>query len=120
MVHYIFHYQGTTFMIVFILATALIYFPMGVYFIGKPSGNYTYTTSVILGLVYALGIIAILLSGLNIDSYRYPLIVDFFILGALVIYLLVQLRRDKYPDTYINAQLLRVAYLVLISLIVLI
>jgi hypothetical protein len=120
LVHYVFHYEGTTFMIAFVIATALLYFPFGFYFIGKPSENYNYTITVILGFVYALGIIAILLSALNIDSYRYPLIFDFFILIALITYLILKMRSAEYPRTYINTQFIRMGFIFVCSLFILI
>jgi len=120
LVHFAYGYQPIFFLLIFSIALALVYFPCGFYFIKRPSENYSNSISIILGFIYALGVLTVLLGAVNVDSYRYPLIVDYFILGVLVIYLIIQLRRDKYPDVYINAQLLRVAYLVLISLIVLI
>ena len=120
LVHFAYGYRPMFFLLLFSIALALVYFPFGFYFIKRPSENYSNNISIILGFIYALGVLTVLLGAVNVDSYRYPLIVDFLILGALVIYLLVQLRREKYPDNYINAQLLRVAYLVVISLIVLI
>lgn len=119
LVHFAFGYQPIFFLMLFSFGLAFLYFPFGFYFIKRPSENYSNSISIILGFIYALGILTVLLGAVNVDSYRYPLVVDFLILGALVIYLLIQLRRDKYPNTYINTQLLRVAYLVLISLIVL-
>lgn len=119
MVHFAFGYQPIFFLLLFSFALAFLYFPLGFYFIKRPSEKYSNSISIILGFVYALGILTLLLGVVNVDSYRYPLVVDFLILGALVIYLLIQLRHDKYPGNYINTQLLRVAYLVLISLIVL-
>jgi hypothetical protein len=119
LVHYVFHFQGTMFMIVFCMLTALMYFPFGFYFIGKPSENYPNTISIILGFVYALGMIAILLSALNIDSYRYPLIFDFFILLAVVIYFIFKMRSEAYPQTYVNAQFIRSGFIVFCSLFIL-
>ncbi len=120
LVHYVFGFQSSFFILIFSFALAFAYFPFGFYFIKRPSENYSNTVSIILGFIYALGVLTILLGVVNMDSYRYPLIADFFILGALIIYLLLQLRSAKYPDTYINTQFLRVAYLVICSLIVLI
>jgi len=120
LVHFAYGYQPMFFLLIFSIALAIVYFPFGFYFIKRPSENYSNSISVILGFIYALGILTVLLGAVNVDSYHYPLIVDFFILGALVIYLLFQLKRDKYPNTYINTQFLRVAYLVVISLIVMI
>lgn len=119
MVHYWFGYQSDFFILIFSMALAFVYFPFGFYFIKAPSENYGNSISIILGFIYALGILTLLLGAVNIDSYRYPLTIDFFILGALVIYLLFQLRSAKYPNTYVNAQLFRVVYLVVCSLVVL-
>lgn len=120
MVHFTFGYQPIFFLLLFSFALAFVYFPFGFYFIKKPSENYSNNVSIILGFIYALGVLTVLLGAVNVDSYRYPLVVDFLILGALITYLLIQLRRDKYPNTYINAQFLRIVYLVVCSLIVLI
>jgi len=120
LVHFAYGYQPMFFLLLFSIGLALVYFPFGFYFIKRPSENYSNNISIILGFIYALGVLTVLLGAVNVDSYRYPLIIDYFILGASVIYLLIQLKRDKYPGTYINAQFLRVTYLVLISLIVLI
>lgn len=120
LVHFVFGYQPIFFLLLFSFALAFVYFPFGFYFIKSPSENYSNSISIILGFIYALGVLTVLLGAVNIDSYRYPMVVDFLILGALVVYLLFQLRRDRYPNTYINTQFLRVVYLVVISLIILI
>jgi len=120
MVHYWFGYQPDFFILIFSFALAFVYSPFGFYFIRRPSENYSNNLSIILGFIYALGVLTILLGVVNVDSYRYPLIADFFILGGLIIYLLFQLRAAKYPATYINTQFLRVTYLVVCGLIVLI
>lgn len=119
-VRYVFSYQGTFFLEIFSIMLALIYFPFGFYFIGKPTKNYSNTITIILGFIYALGVMTILISEVNIDSYRYPLIADFFILAAVVGYLIYKLRSAKYPRVYINAQLIRVAFIVFVSLFILI
>ena len=119
LVHYIFAYQPTFFMAIFALGLALVYFPFGFYFIGKPSQYYTYTIPVLLGFIYALGISTLLISAVNIDSYRYPLIAGFFVLLALVIYLVVKLRSAYYPAIFVNAQFIRIGFIILTNLIVL-
>ena len=97
-----------------------MYFPFGFYFIGKPTDKYSNTISIVLGFIYSLGVMSILVSEVNIDSYRYPLITDFFILAAVVGYLLYKLRSAEYPRVYINAQLIRVAFIVFVSFFILI
>lgn len=119
LVRYFFHYEGTFFMEVFAILLALLYFPFGFYAIGKPASQYNYTIPIILGLVYAVGMISLLISAVNVQSYRYPLIADFFVLLALVIYLMVRMRREKYPSVFINTQYLRIGYFVLLGLIIL-
>lgn len=119
LVHFAFGYQPTFFLLIFSIGLAFVYFPFGFYFIKRPSENYSNNISIILGFIYALGVLTILLDAVNIDSYHYPLIVDFFILGGLVVFLLFNLRADHYPNTYINTQFARVAYLIICSLIVL-
>jgi len=119
-VRYVFGFQSTFFLEIFCVLLALVYFPFGFYFIGKPADNYSNNISIILGLIYSLGIMAILISEVNIDSYRYPLIADFFILAAVVGYLLYRLRSAEFPRVYINAQLIRVAFIVFVSLFILI
>ena len=120
LVRYIFHFQSGLFLQVFSIALALVYFPFGFYFIGKPSEKYSNAISILLGFIYALGISALLISAVNIDSYRYPLIGGFFILLALVIYLVVKLRSADYPETFVNAQFIRIAYIILTNIIILI
>ena len=119
-VRYAFDFQSFFFLEVFCILLALIYFPFGFYFIGKPTDKYSNTISIVLGFIYALGVMAILISEVNIDSYRYPLIADFFILAAVIGYLLYKLRSAEYPRVYINAQLIRVAFIVFVSLFILI
>jgi hypothetical protein len=119
MVRYVFGYQPTFFLEIFTLGLALVYFPFGFYFIGKPTEVYSNTISIILGFIYALGALSLLISEINIDSYRYPLIADFFVLVAVVIYLLFKMRSEEYPQTYVNAQFIRVAFFIVASLIVL-
>jgi len=120
MVRYVFGYQPTFFLEIFTLGLALVYFPFGFYFIGKPTVVYSNTISIILGFIYALGALSLLISEVNIDSYRYPLIADFFVLVALVVYLLFKMRSEEYPQTYVNAQFLRVAFFIVTGLIILI
>lgn len=119
MVRYFFHYEGTFFLEVFAILLALLYFPFGFYSIGKPGEQYNYTISMILGLIYALGEISLLISTVNIGSYRYPLIADFFILLAVIIYLLFRMKRNNYPVVFINTQYLRIGWFVLCGLIIL-
>ena len=118
-VRYFFHFQPDIFMEVFAIVLALLYFPFGFYAIGKPGEQYNYTIPVILGLVYGLGQVSLLISAANIESYRYPLIADFFVLLAIVIYLMFRMRRDKYPPVFINTQYIRIGYFVLCGLIIL-
>jgi hypothetical protein len=119
LVRFFFHYEGTFFMEVFAILLALLYFPFGFYSIGKPSGQYNYAIPMILGLVYAVGEISLLISAANIDSYHYPLIADFFVLLATVIYFMFRMHRDKYPSVFINTQYLRICYFILCGLIIL-
>ena len=118
-VKFVFHYQADFFLEIFAIGLTLVYFPFGFYFIKKPSENYTHTTSVVLGFIYCLGVITILISAVNIDSYRYPLILDFSVLLALIIYLIVQLRKDDFPCTYVNTQFIRVAFIMICSIFIL-
>jgi hypothetical protein len=120
MLRYVWDYQTVLFLEVFSLALAAVYFPLGFYFIKKPAANYSNTISIILGFIYALGVITILISAVNIDSYRYPLILDFSIFIALIIYLLLKLRSAAYPGTYINTQFIRIAFIMVCSFIVLV
>jgi hypothetical protein len=119
-VRYVFGFQSFFFLEIFCILLALVYFPFGFYFIGKPAENYSNTITIVLGFIYALGVITILISEVNIDSYRYPLIADFFILAAVVGYLLYKLRSAEYPRVYINAQLIRVAFIIVTSFFILI
>jgi len=119
LVRFVFHYEATLFLEIFAVALALLYFPFGFYSIGKPSEKYSYTISVILGLVYGLGIISLAISAANIDSYRYPLIVDFFVLLAMVIFLIFKMRAEKYPVVYINAQFIRICFIIFCGLFIL-
>jgi uncharacterized membrane protein len=119
LVRFFFHYEATFFIEVFAILLALLYFPFGFYSIGKPGEQYNYTIPVILGLVYGIGQISLLISAANIESYRYPLIADFFVLLAVVIYLMFRMKRDKYPDVFINTQYIRIAYFVLCGLVIL-
>ncbi|MHB8206775.1 hypothetical protein [Mucilaginibacter sp.] len=119
-VRYAFGFQSSFFLEIFCILLALVYFPFGFYFIGKPTDNYSNTISIVLGFIYSLGVMTILISEINIDSYRYPLIADFFILAAVIGYLLYKLRSAEYPRVYINAQLIRVTFIVATSLFILI
>jgi hypothetical protein len=119
-VRYAFGFQSSFFLEVFCILLALVYFPFGFYFIGKPAENYSNIISIIIGFIYSLGVMTILISEVNIDSYRYPLIADFFILIAITGYLIYKLRSAEYPQVYINAQLIRVAFIVVTSLFILI
>ncbi|WP_183575168.1 hypothetical protein HDF18_14520 [Mucilaginibacter sp. X5P1] len=118
-VRYWFHYEATLFLEIFAFALTFLYLPFGFYSIGKPGKEYTYTTGIILGLIYALGIISLLISAANIGSYRYPLIADFFILLIAVLYLVFKMQSDKYPEVFINAQFIRVGYIILCGLVIL-
>jgi hypothetical protein len=118
-VRYFFHYQPDFFIEVFAFLLAAFYFPFGFYAIGKPGEQYNYIIPVILGLVYALGQISLLISAGNIESYRYPLIADFFVLLAAVVYLMFRMKRENYPPVFINTQYIRIGYFVLCGLIIL-
>jgi hypothetical protein len=118
-VRYWFHYEATFFMEIFAVVLALLYFPFGFYSVGRPGKDYNYTIGIILGLIYALGIISLLISAANVDSYRYPLIADFFILLVAVLYLIFRMRKDRYPEVFINTQFIRVGYIVLCGLVIL-
>ncbi len=120
MVRYFFHFQSDFFLEVFAILLALLYFPFGFYSIGKPGEHYNYTIPIILGLVYGLGQVSLLISAANVESYRYPLIADFFVLLAIVIYLMFRMRRENYPAVFINTQFLRISYFVLCGLIIVI
>jgi hypothetical protein len=120
LVRFIFNFQSTFFLEIFAISLTLVYFPFGFYFIKKPSENYTKSTLVVLGFIYALGIITILISAVNIDSYRYPMIVDFSILLALIIYLIFKLRSNDFPVTYTNTQFIRVGFIMVCSIFILI
>lgn len=120
LVRYVFGYQPTFFLEIFCILLALVYFPFGFYFIGKPADNYGNTVPIILGFIYSLGVLTLLISEVNVDSYRYPLIADFFVLSAVVGYLLYRLRLADFPRVYINAQLIRIAFIVVVSLFILI
>jgi hypothetical protein len=119
LVKYFFHYQATFFMEIFAIGLTLVYFPFGFYFLGKPSENYSYKTSVVLGFIYALGILSLLINVANVGGYRYPLMADFFVLAALVIYLIFKLRADAYPKNYVNAQFIRIGFIIITSLVIL-
>ncbi|WP_158989500.1 hypothetical protein [Mucilaginibacter sp. L196] len=119
-VRYAFGFQSFFFLEIFCILLALMYFPFGFYFIGKPTDNYNNTITIVLGFIYALGMMAILISEVNIDSYRYPLIADFFVLAVVIGYLLYRLRSAEFPRVYINAQLIRIAFIVFVSLFILI
>src|ERR1700744_934754 len=118
-VRYFFHFQSDIFLEVFAILLALLYFPFGFYSIGKPGEQYIYTIPVILGLVYGLGQVSLLISAANVESYRYPLIVDFFVLLAVVISLMFRMRRENYPPVFINTQYIRIGYFVLMGLSIL-
>jgi len=120
LVRYIGAYQPTFFLEVFTIGLALVYFPFGFYFVKKPSENYSNTICIILGFIYALGVLTILISAVNIDSYRYPLILDFSIFIALIIYMLFKLRSVAYPEVFINTQFVRIAFIIISSIIVLV
>jgi len=119
LVRFFFHYEGTFFMEIFAILLALLYFPFGFYSIGKPGAQYNYTIPMILGLVYAVGELSLLISAVNIESYHYPLIADFFVLLAVLIYLLFRMHQAKYPSVFINTQYLRIGYFILCGLLIL-
>lgn len=120
LVRFFFHYEATFFMEVFAILLALLYFPFGFYSIGKPGKQYNYAIPIILGLVYAVGEISLLISAVNIGSYHYPLIADFFVLLAAIICLMFRMHRDKYPSVFINTQYLRIGYFILCGLLILV
>lgn len=117
-VRYFFHYEGAFFLELFAVLLALYYFPFGFYSIGKPGDQYSNTIPTILGLIYSLGMVSLLISTLNVESYRYPLIADFVVLLVVLIFLLYRMKRDKYPVVFINAQYLRIGWFVLCGLII--
>jgi hypothetical protein len=120
MIRYFDGYQSVFFLEVFSFGLAAVYFPFGFYFVKKPSQNYSNTICIILGFIYALGVLTILISAVNIDSYRYPLILDFSIFIALIIYMLFKLRSAAYPEVFINTQFIRIAFIMVCSFVVLV
>ena len=120
MVRYVGGFQSIFFLEIFSFGLAAVYFPFGFYFIKRPSQNYNNTICIILGFIYALGVLTILISGVNIDSYRYPLILDFSIFIALIIYMLFKLRSAAYPEGFINTQFIRIAFIMVCSFVVLV
>jgi len=118
-VKYLFGYGSTLDVFVFSGVLSILYFPLGFYYLGKPSANHSYITSIILGLIYSLGIIVLLLGALNIDGYKYPLAIVFFILLVATSFLLFKLKSIEYSKEYIYAQLVRIIFIILTNLIVL-
>jgi hypothetical protein len=118
-IKYIFNYGSVLDIFVFSGVLAILYFPLGFYYLGKPSISHSYLISIILGLIYSSGIITLLLGALNIEGYKYPLVIDFTALLITISFLLFKLKSDTYSKEYTYAQFLRIGFIVITNLIVL-
>jgi hypothetical protein len=117
---YFFHY-GTVFDIpVFSALLSILYFPLGFYFLGRPSANKNIIPSVIFGLVYSMGIMGLVFCTFKVEGLKYPLFIIFCILILILVFLSFKLKSHKYDADYIYAQFFRIACVILFTLIVLI
>lgn len=117
LIKYIFRYGATFDIFIFGGVLSILYFPLGFYYIGKPSINRGFIVSIILGFIYSLCIVTIILSALNIDSYKSILVIVSLILlitGSLLFY---KLKTNEYSKEYIVSQFLRIAFIILINMI---
>lgn len=115
---FLFRYTVTTEILMSSLILGVLYFPLGFMYIGKPSINRSYIVSIILGFVYAIGVVTLIYGAAGIEGFDIPLYVAFFFLSLVVIFLLFKLK--SYDKEYIYSQFIRIGFIVVGNLIVLI
>jgi hypothetical protein len=108
-------YNATMDLLVAGFLLSLFYFPFGFYFLGKPL-----ITSVPFGIVYSMGIGALLLGVLKVHNYQYPLFTIFLVFLGIGAFLYSKLRSGAYTVEYIYAQFFRLLFITVMNLIVLV
>ena len=116
---FIFRYGGSINVLVFGFILSILYFPLGFYFLGKPSADRSRIPSIALGFVYSVGLVTLLFGTLSFKGYMLPLCIFSFVLLISLVFLLPELKSKKYDSLYIKSQLFRISYVVLNNLIVL-
>jgi len=116
---HIFDFKETIDIFVFGMVLGILYFPLGFYYLGKPSINYSIIVSIIFGFIYAAGVVSFIMGTFKIDGYEFPLAIVFLFLLAITVFLLFKLKSSSYSKEYIYAQFLRISFVVLTNLIVL-
>ena len=117
---YFFHY-GTIFDIpIFGALLSILYFPLGFYFLGRPSANKNIIPSVIFGLVYSMGIMGVVFCTFKAEGLVYPLLIILGMIILILAFLFFKLKSNKYDADYTYSQFLRIACIILFTLMVLI
>jgi hypothetical protein len=116
---HIFNLKETVDIFVFGVVLAILYFPLGFYYLGKPSNNSNIIFSILSGFIYASGVVSLIMGTLKIEGYEYPLIIILFFLLIISFFLLFKLRAGSYSKEYVYAHFIRIVYIIIVNLIVL-
>ena len=115
---HIFNLRETVDIFVFGVVLGILYFPLGFYYLGKPSSNLSIIFSIASGFIYSAGVVSLIMGTLKIDGYEFPLAIIVFFLLAIIVFLLFKLRSGAYSKEYIYAHFLRIVYIIITNLIV--
>jgi len=112
-------FHGALDICVFGLILSIMYFPLGFYTLGTSNANNSYITSIILGLIYSIGVITIVFGTFKISSYKYPIIIELGILLIVAAFIFFRSKVGKYDTLYLDSQFTRIVLLAVMNLIVL-
>lgn len=114
----ILNYGSILDLLIFGLTLSIMYFPLGFYFLGKPSKSVIYFPSIVLGLVYSLALVIGIFGALNIYGYiLYLSFIIIVIIGAVVT-LVFRLKSNKYDVEYIYAQFVRILLISAVNIMI--
>jgi hypothetical protein len=100
------------------LILAIGYFPLGFYYVGKPSVNHGYLFPITTGFFYAIGVVAMMIGALNVYNYFILILVLLFLMPIAII-LFFKLKSGSYPKEFIYSNFLRIAFIIAMNLLVL-
>ncbi len=111
----LFNYEATLDLFLFSGFLAIIYFPLGFYFLGKSPLKNNYILSIFLGILYAICMAIFILGLFNGKDYN---IVYYFNITVLIIVLLsFSFKARGNPNVYYVTQILRTVFLLIINIV---
>jgi len=113
-----FHFKATLDLFAFSGFLAIIYFPLGFYFLGRSPSSNSYILSILLGTIYATCMAAFTLGLFGDKDYNIVYYIEMPIL--LIVLLIFSVKANGSSNLYNVTQVLRAAFLLIINIIVLI